>query len=265
MTSIDQLAVLVEQNAAFAEAVSRPGALSVRTPSCPGWTVRELVEHLTEVQSFWRTAVGAGGEVPGEPKLEPGADVLEQWHRAADALVAELRATSPDAPSWAWWPADNRTTVAAITRRMAHEALIHRWDAQRAVGEPGPFGVDLAADGVAEFAGTMLRNGGSWTGPSGVVQLYAEDAGQAWIVGVGSVPGVVGGLPTWLRDKRLREVNAHVQGSAEQLDLALWGRVSLDELSVAGDRPLVSALFGRRAGPALDCGGQWVEDETRPP
>lgn len=246
MCGVDQVAALVEQNAVFAEAVRGKDVLRQPVPSCPEWTVRDLVTHLTEVQSFWRLVLLAGGELPPDPVLVPaGSDaaVVARWHRAADQLVETLRDLPPDAPTWAWWAADKRATVAAVGRRMAHEALIHRWDAQRAVGRTTPFGAELAADGIADFAMTHLRSGTAWTGPSGVVQLFAEDIRRAWLIGVGTVPGVRGGLPTWLTDKRLRPVDAQVTGTAEELDLALWGRIPLAELRVAGDRPLAAALL----------------------
>lgn len=234
----------------FAEAVGGKDVLRLPVSSCPEWTVRDLVAHLAGVQSFWRLALLAGGELPPDPVRVPaGSDaaVLARWHRTADQLVETLRDLPPEAPTWAWWAADKRATVAAVGRRMAHEALIHRWDAQRAVGATTPFGADLAADGIAEFAETQLCDGPPWSGPSGVVQLFAEDIRRAWLIGVGAVPGVRGGLPTWLTDRRLRPVDVQVTGTAEELDLALWGRIPLSALRVAGDRPLAAALLTRPA------------------
>jgi hypothetical protein len=51
---------------------------------------------------------------------------------AAPAVSAFLAATAPSTPAWTW---SEDHTVGFIRRRQAHEALIHRIDAEQAAGD----------------------------------------------------------------------------------------------------------------------------------
>jgi uncharacterized protein (TIGR03083 family) len=252
---IDHIAAIEEQSAAFTEAVTRPGALERDVASCPGWTVHDLVYHLGEVQTFWTLILQAGGGLPGDDEeraaKDYGRDLMGWWRERSAGLVRQLRAMPKDAPSWCWWNDERRATAGDVAFRQAHEALIHRWDAENAVGAVRPTDPALAADGVDEFA-TRFLSGGDWSGPSGVLALRAADAGDSgyeWRFGCGSESPAEDGRPRWLVDKRARPLAAVVTGSAEQLDLMLWRRIEPDPDRVEGDGELLAAFL---AWPALD-------------
>jgi uncharacterized damage-inducible protein DinB len=80
----DQYLVALErENAAFGAAAARH-PLDSSVPATPGWSLADLVYHLTEVQDFWRRIV--------EGRLTT-ADGLEATPRAPDeALVATFEA-----------------------------------------------------------------------------------------------------------------------------------------------------------------------------
>jgi uncharacterized protein (TIGR03083 family) len=249
---MDHIAAVEEQSAAFTDAVTRPGALARTVSACPGWTVRDLVTHLGEVQSFWTLVLRAGGELPGEDEARAakdyGDDLLGWWRERSAGLVRQLREVPADSPSWCWWNDENRTTAGDVAYRQAHEALVHRWDAQHAVDVVRPTDPALASDGVDEFATRFLR-GGDWTGPSGVLALRATDTGHERRFGCGAGSPSEDGCPRWLVDKRARPLAAVVTGSAEQLDLMLWRRVQPEADQVEGDAELLAAFL---AWPGLD-------------
>ncbi|MFB9908888.1 maleylpyruvate isomerase family mycothiol-dependent enzyme [Allokutzneria oryzae] len=236
---IDHLAATVEQTAAFTAAVSTPDALRRRVPSCPEWTVADLVAHLGEVQTWWEHAVRGAGAIPDEDAVaeqaKPGPDLLAWWRERSESFLAALRETPPDALSWCWWSEDKLATAAEVADRQAHEALIHRWDAENALGATTPFTPALAADGVREFLQRCMW-GKPWAGPEGLVRLRATDTGDEWDIALAA--------PQPRRVPVYREVPASVvvSGTAEQLDLLLWRRVPVDELTVDGEVGVVDSL-----------------------
>jgi hypothetical protein len=111
-----------------------------------------------------------------------------------------LTAVDDDAPVWnfsaypdvgRFWP-----------RRQAQETAVHRWDAQRAVGEPEPIEPGLAADGIDELLevwGTMILGGRDGIDIGGSVRLVATDGpAEPWTLwtddGVFSVSRSDGGV-----------------------------------------------------------------------
>lgn len=245
---VDHINAIDEQSAAFTAAVTRPGVLDRPVAACPGWAVRDLVRHLGEVQATWTLVLGAGGRLPTEDALraahDPGEDLIGWWRQRSAGLVRQLRELAPDAPSWCWWNDERRATAADVAFRQAHEALVHRWDAEHAAGVVHPTDPVLAADGVDEFA-TRFLGGGDWTGPSGVLALRAEDTGHEWRFGCGAAAPAGGGRPRWLVDKRALPLAAVVTASAEQLDLMLWRRVEPDPDRIQGDAELLGAFLAR--------------------
>jgi uncharacterized protein (TIGR03083 family) len=251
--STDHIAVIAEQNAAFTAAVTRPGALDRKVLACPDWTVADLVYHLGEVQAFWTLVLREGGGHPsGEAEAaarDHGDDLLGWWGASSAGLVEQLRRTDPSAPAWCWWNDERATDARDVAWRQAHEVLVHRWDAEQAVGMPRPVPPELAADGVEEFVARYLT-GGEWSGPSGVVVLRCDDAAPEWRVGCGDESAYQSGAPCLITGAHgLTTETTTVTAAAEQLDLMLWRRAHPDELEVMGDRALLEAFL---AWPTLD-------------
>ncbi|MEU4763521.1 maleylpyruvate isomerase family mycothiol-dependent enzyme [Actinosynnema sp. NPDC023794] len=238
---INHLAVVEEYSESFTEAVA--GNLGAPVPSCPGWTVDDLVAHLAEVQAWWTAVVLAKGAYPDEEAArraaDTGPDRVEGWREISARYVAVqedyLRVAGPDAPVWVWWNDEERDTAAALVSRQAHEAVVHCWDAQRAVGAVKSIPAEVAVDGVDEFFERFLT-GKAWEGGPVVLELAATDAGATWLLGTdGSA-----------RPARLAEGSADVRvsGTAEQLYLLLWRRLVVEDVTVTGDRAKVDALLG---------------------
>ncbi|WP_026404733.1 maleylpyruvate isomerase family mycothiol-dependent enzyme [Actinomadura rifamycini] len=125
--------------------------LSAPVPTCPGWTVADLARHVGEVYLEKARTVREGAEP--EPWPPPGLaaeDPLALLDRSYPDLRGELAARAPGDPSVTWYGPDQ--TVGFLMRRMAHETLIHRIDAELGAGRPvGDVPPDLAADGIDEL------------------------------------------------------------------------------------------------------------------
>lgn len=233
---MDFVDVIERESAALAEAVRRPGALAAAVPACPGWSGTDLVLHIGEVQAFWTAIARAGGARPEQvPGAEPGgADLLEWYDQARAGLAKALREVPPDARLWVWWQ-EGTDSALEVARRQAHEAAVHRWDAQSLTRAPDPIAPDLAADGVLEYCQRMLRrwDEASWPGPAGVVRLVAEDTGGRWLVRLDPQPALVPAAEG--------QVLATARGTASDLDLWLWRRAGAAR--VDGDQAAAGALL----------------------
>jgi hypothetical protein len=207
------------------------------------------------VQGWWTAVVPAKGAYPDEEAArraaDTGPDLVEGWREvsARYAAVQEeyLRGGGPGAPVWVWWNEEERDTAAALVRRQAHEAVVHCWDARRAVGAGAvePIPAEPAADGVDEFPEHFL-DGPEWAGGPAVLELAATDSGARWWLGTGGV-GPCGVGPCGLgRPARLAggAADARVVGTAERLYLLLWRRLGVEEVTVTGDLAKADALLG---------------------
>ncbi|TDC78387.1 maleylpyruvate isomerase family mycothiol-dependent enzyme [Micromonospora sp. KC606] len=229
---------------AFASAVAEAPP---ETPvlSCPGWTVADLTLHLASIYHWVRSFAGAGEMTrPGrrdDAELPTGTAPLQLWQQEYDQLMALFESLDPEAPAWNWAPQPKK--AAFWLRRMAHETAVHRWDAQLAIAAGDPVEAKLAADGVSEVLDTWLPAGrramtGQW---HGVVQLIAADVTQEWYLRLRG-DGVALLDTATVFGHEDHHTRAQVTGSASDLLLALWGRVSFDTLGVAGDRALLAGL-----------------------
>jgi uncharacterized protein (TIGR03083 family) len=186
---------------------------AARVPSCPDWSLTELILHLGRVQRFWATTVRAGELDPEFPAQETGPDNAEDlaaWFRASTReLLSALNDVAWDTPAWTWWKEDR--TVGAIARHQVQEAAVHRWDAQLALGSPQPLPEKLAGDGVDEFLWIARQ----MRGPEPIA-FRATDTGTTYAAGSG-------------------EPVVTVSAPASDLVLLLYGRVSTDDVVIEGD------------------------------
>ncbi|WP_420035605.1 maleylpyruvate isomerase family mycothiol-dependent enzyme [Streptomyces sp. cg28] len=124
-----------------------PGAT---VPSCPDWTVAELVRHVGQVYVDKTHAIREGAESEWPPKGTADAEPFALLDRAYADLREELTTRDPADPAGGWYAPDQ--TVGFWIRRMAQETVIHRIDAELAAGtEVAPVPEDLAVDGIDEL------------------------------------------------------------------------------------------------------------------
>ncbi|MEU1728139.1 maleylpyruvate isomerase N-terminal domain-containing protein [Actinomadura sp. ATCC 39365] len=242
--------------AAARRATSAGGAPLV--PSCPGWSVADLVIHLGAVHRHVHAVID--DRLPGLPDpadvavLGLPADfgdwphpdrapntgpvppaVLDWFAEGAARLGARFSAASPDDPAWTWSAAQ---TVGFWQRMQAIEAAVHRWDAENALGPAAPIDAAFAADAVTQVFEVMAPARRSWTqAPPGEGERYLfrqSDGPGRWAV-------CFDGDDVRLTGDSKGAVE--LAGTASDLLLHLWHRLPADRLDVRGDRALLDRYF----------------------
>ena len=244
---------LRQESALFRAAVTAAPP-DARVPGCPDWTAADLLWHLAEVQWHWAEAVGKRPAEPDEgavpPRPEQLADVVAFFDDSHGRLVAALEQADPGDEAWNW---SSDHTVGFILRRQAHEALIHRVDAEQAAGTSSPVDPVLAADGVLEMLDVMLGGmppWGRWEPLPHLVRIDCTDTGDEVWVQLGIFSGTDPGSGTTYADEEDLHVVAApedpdtepdvvVDGPAAALDLWLWSRGGDEEISAVGDRAVL--------------------------
>ncbi|CAM3211475.1 maleylpyruvate isomerase family mycothiol-dependent enzyme [Stackebrandtia soli] len=213
-------------------------------PTCPGWTIRDLLWHTGTVHRWAKTIVSeARSYDPPDNEIAkiagPICDeaLLVEWYRESlRQLVNALRDAPDDLSCWTSLP--GAPPLAFWARRQAHETAIHRVDAESARGdEISPIGVGFAADGIDELLnGLHSRPKSRVRSPvPRVLRLHATDELDE--------PG------DWflhISDEPLRVTRSHhapsdctLSGPVELLYLAMWNRCRIDDLNVSGDGSLI--------------------------
>jgi uncharacterized protein (TIGR03083 family) len=255
---MDYAGVIAQESARMADALAQ-APLTAPVPSCSDWSAADLAYHLGEVQDFWSQIVGnapAGPDDADDTERLADDELVPFLRTRTEALLAALAAHDPADPCWSW--SSTGGTVGWVLRRQAHEALVHRVDAEQTAGLPvtDP-GIALAADGVDEMLGVMVSGLPAWATftPDGQrVRLLATDAEREWVLAFGRFHGtspttgteydeecgeLVGGAPWEGEDE---DVTATVAGPAWDLELWLWGRGGAEGLTVEGDHAAVDRL-----------------------
>jgi uncharacterized protein (TIGR03083 family) len=261
-TDLDYIAHLARESARFGEVIGE-AAPDAAVPSCPDWTADDLLWHLGSVQWWWGVIVRDHLTGPQADSLRPerpaGRAALQSFYqRASRDLGQILAAAAPDAPTWTW---SDDQTVAFVRRRQAHEALIHRIDAELAAGSRTPVDPLLAADGVDEGLRVMYGGVPEWgrftPDDAKTLRIEATDTGDSWLVTLGRFTGTdPAGTSYDEPDIHAAdsdpggETAALISGSAADLDCWLWHRPPLGQIECSGDKEVLSG-FEAAIGPGI--------------
>ncbi|EHN75621.1 hypothetical protein SMCF_4914 [Streptomyces coelicoflavus ZG0656] len=254
---------IVHQVGRLGAVVTSGADLSATVPTCPDWTLEELVRHVGRALRWTGLIVGTRAEeevpmerVPGSegPAATGDAAALEAWlAESGEVVVGALREAGPDARAWSWAGVD---TAGFWARRMTHEIVVHGADAVLAAGLPlQPVAADVAADAVDEWldivrfvqrvlpgmAAKELRSPGS------SIHLHATDTpaelNAEWLIELPD-EGI-----TWRRGHE--KATVALRGPLTDVLMSFYGRLPLDApgLEVLGDRKLLElwlekATFG---------------------
>ncbi|WLW51899.1 maleylpyruvate isomerase family mycothiol-dependent enzyme [Streptomyces sp. YU58] len=232
--------------------------LSATVPTCPDWSLEELVRHtggaLRWVELMVRTR--AEEEIPEErvplgdgPEARGDAGALDAWlAETGEMLVDALREAGPDAKVWGWAGVLNAGFWA---RRMTHELTIHRADAVFAAGLPYEVAPEVAADAIDEWlqivefvqrtephdAARELR------GPGRSIHLHATDTAPEinaeWVI------ELTEDVLVWRRGHE--KATVALRGPLTAVLLAFYRRLPLDsaEVEVLGERELLEFWLER--------------------
>ena len=226
----------------------------LRVPTCPDWDADDLLWHLGKVQWFWGRVV--------RDRLQSVDDLDEperpESHEGLVAFLADRSRELHDALGRAdpaecvyMWAPDK--TVGYIARRQAHEALIHRLDAELTAGDVTPLDPDLASDGVDEALRVMFGGCPAWgtfTPADAHIHVVATDTGRVVPVVLGRFTGTDPGSGTSYDEEDLSvraadlgaTPQAIVRGPAADLDAWLWHRRDASTLTVEGDAETFARL-----------------------
>ncbi len=217
------------------EHAARAG-LDAEVPTCPGWTVRELVAHQGMVHR-WASDVVRGDTGLDTVRVEQegldSADLLGWLDDGVKGLLAAL-AFAPDDLQVYFFLKDAPAPKVAWARRQNHETTLHAVDAMSAsLGRPPTaaetwIGPAHAIDGIDELlCGFVPRpNERLHARPARTVVVRARDTGHAWAMELGESAVVTTAYPPQGPDQPpgIDGSTTVLSGTATQLYLGLWNR-----------------------------------------
>jgi len=227
----------------FAEA-AREGGLEAGIDTCPGWNMRDLVRHLSEIH-LWAAALVAkrtsklwpndiSEHTESWPDLAvfwPNDSDLIDWYLETNAnLVRCLEEASPTDDLPTFLPAPS--PLAMWARRQAHETAMHRFDAQNATGAGSGFDPVFASDGIDEMVNAYATRVNEFpTTSTRTMVVHADDTDDRW-----HLTFTPDGITT-VRGNGPADVT--LTGDASDLYLVLWNRGKDSTITVDGDRELL--------------------------
>jgi uncharacterized protein (TIGR03083 family) len=250
--TVDHRTEVAAETARFVEVV-KDADLATAVPSCPGWTLADLVKHTGSVQRWFSVLLRARIQEPPRKRevdlrLPDQEDGYADWlAESATVAAGAFAATDPDVPMWAWG-ADQYARFWA--RRMLFETLLHRADAELALGLRPGIDRPVAMDGIDEFlvnlpfAGFFAPKVANLRGPDKTIRFRATDGDEAWVVRL-RPDGF--GLDT--AHPTSAAADASVQGTAADLLLLVYGRLTWEAETLAheGDEDLLARWFANSA------------------
>lgn len=176
---MDYSAALLDENTVLGELI-RDADPSTPVPTCPGWTISQLVRHVGRGDRWAAQMVTEQSQEAIDPRTVSGgkpaedADVVDWLHASALCLIEAVDKVGPDVGVWtfngprpsSWW-----------IRRRLHEATVHRADAALALGTDYALAPELAADAISEWIDLFAAGTASPLDPGQTVHLHAHDAG----------------------------------------------------------------------------------------
>lgn len=222
------------------------GRLTAAVPSCPGWTVADLVDHVAMIYLHKVECMRLGHRPADWPPPDTGQDPLTTLDQEFRRLSDEFASRRPGDAAFTFYPPDQ--TVGFWIRRMALETAVHRVDAELAVGAADavtPIDADLADDGIDEVLRIFL---GWATGTTGdlpeAAPMLAEADGRAVAVRTPGVRFLVRPAADGVRVDAAAgdDADASVTGEPSDVLRWLWHRADDEAVQIGGDPALIGYL-----------------------
>ncbi|GAA2675160.1 MULTISPECIES: maleylpyruvate isomerase family mycothiol-dependent enzyme [Actinosynnema] len=217
-------------------AVAARGRPELQVPACPGLNLGETARHVGSTQRMVLARVDGSSQWQHEPT--PDQDLPTYLLQGLTPLLEALRASDPAEPCDTWSPP--RRDIAFWARRLAHEATVHRMDAQAAAGiDLDPVADDLALDGIDEVLSLWLGHRLDVLGVRGTREgsVLLRAGAHAWLARTGPDPA------TYHLARPGERGDGVVTGTPTALYRWLWGRVPDREVAPRGDRDAIAQLW----------------------
>ncbi|WP_369182284.1 maleylpyruvate isomerase family mycothiol-dependent enzyme [Streptomyces sp. Y1] len=251
MTPLDHGAAVAAETARFVAAVQHADP-TLPVPGCPDWNLADLVRHTGSAQRWFTVLLQQRIQEPPRSRdvdlrLPQAPEQYPAWlAEAAEEAAATFAHGDLDAPMWAWG-ADQHARF--WVRRMLFETLVHRVDAESALGLEPDIDPALAADGVDEFLANLpfatlfAPNTAELRGGDRTIRFTRTDGDGDWLVHLH--PDSFGLVP----DGADATADATVRATAADLLLLLYGRLdrAADGVELAGDEELLAHWFANSA------------------
>jgi uncharacterized protein (TIGR03083 family) len=232
---LDYASIISEESARIVSANERDP--TARVPWSERWTVGTVARHVAGTHHVVAEIIrgrpdadfGLFGDLPTPSK---GSPEFAGWFRSGTALLLEQLATVPDEDEcWSWFAPGRH--VGWWGRRMAFEAVVHRFDADAAQQQRFSVEPEVAADGVDEYLDVFVAaTRATHNAPAGpTVSFECSDRDDRWWLSLSESGG-----REYARDPRAASVR--IRATAQELLLVLWGRIPISGspgVEISGD------------------------------
>ena len=212
---------------------ARNAALDAPVPTAPEWDVRHLIAHQGMVHRWAFDCLHGERTDPGPYEAEglATADPVLWLREGGRRLIAALDEAPVDLDAWVFL-ADAPAPRVFWARRQCHETTVHSVDMLAARLGRFPTADEtwvtqqVAADGIDELlTGFMTRPGSTLRSEQPVdLAVRPTDMDRSWLVHVSTEPATVQRGSGGRRAPHADSKELVVEGTAEQLYLALWNR-----------------------------------------
>ncbi|MFF0304776.1 maleylpyruvate isomerase family mycothiol-dependent enzyme [Streptomyces sp. NPDC004562] len=236
-----------ERSTAFRAAIASAPSLDVRVPTCPEWTLFDLVQHLGGGDRFWASIVEAGpADAPPAEAVALRAAVAAPREREAllawlaestRLLLSALQEAGPDHGCWTWWRASRSPqTAGGVARHRVQETAVHTYDVQVTLGTPRPLPDEVTLDGVDEFLSTCIATPAAWPHKPATIDFHAT-GGPSWRLTLDA-----DGARATRLSADVETPDLSVTGTAGELILCFYDRIPAASLRLDGDAGLLDLL-----------------------
>jgi uncharacterized protein (TIGR03083 family) len=228
---------------ALATKAARAGT-QAQVPTCPDWTVRDLLAHTGMVHRWAAENVRDGRAAfdhnTREPDFPAPEDGVIDWFREGHAGLVRALRDAPDDLDAMTFLAGAGSARHFWARRQAHETAVHHADAAAALDEVPAVEPAFALDGIGELLeGFYGRRGGKLLAdPPATVRIAPDGADTSWLIELRPDDRVI------TRDKT-GPADCTVRGAAGDLYLFLWNRRPAGSIKVDGDERALSVWHER--------------------
>lgn len=225
---LDTLGVEVELASASAHSLDP----ATPVPTCPGWTVWEVLRHLGSVYRSARSWMVEGGRPQQWQHFPQESQTVHEYVRSGfEALCTELAGHGTDEHAATWWPGDE--TYGFWHRRMVHETTIHRVDIETCSAESlSGVAEDIALDGIDEVLMLWFGRRLSMMGITGTrdSSVAVHTGGHHWIARAGPERTLA-----WrCSEDEAERADVTIRGEPVPVYLWLWGRAAPGAVTVDG-------------------------------